>query len=406
MLSPFLFIYALVVIWGYTPNLDSDEGRYLNFAQNLLNGYYSNPYPDINLWNGPGYPLIIAFFLMLGANNFFIVFVNVFFHFGSVVFLYLSSRFIVGRKISLVVTLIWAAWFFTYKQMAEIMTESFVFFLMGLLIYLILSNTKWQTRKTLLTGLTIGYLILTKVIFFYVFLFVLVLGILYSVLYKKTFGSTLFRLTFSVFLVITPYLGYTYNLTGKLFYLSDAGGMSLYWMSSPYEGEFGDWNAVSLDSYCWDGNLQCNQEYFQKNHGEFMGKIKGLDPIARNEAFKSKAVDNIKNHPIAYLKNCYANFLRMFFNYPESYSFSRMSTILRIIPGAFLITFSLLAFFVLLKSLISLPCKIMLLFSIVCIYMAGSTVLSAYPRMLYVTLPAILLLIGYVFQHKIKTELL
>ena len=43
------------------------------------------------------------------------------------------------------------------------------------------------------------------------------------------------------FIVNVPYLGYTYHLTGKMFYWSSFGGNNLYWMSSPYPEEYGNY---------------------------------------------------------------------------------------------------------------------------------------------------------------------
>lgn len=43
-------------------------------------------------------------------------------------------------------------------------------------------------------------------------------------------------------LICSPYLVYTYALTGKIFYWGNSGGLSLYWMSSPHPQEFGDWH--------------------------------------------------------------------------------------------------------------------------------------------------------------------
>src|SRR5690349_1086566 len=39
-----------------------DEWRYLYYADNLLHGFYS-PHDRVFLWNGPGYPLLLAPFV-------------------------------------------------------------------------------------------------------------------------------------------------------------------------------------------------------------------------------------------------------------------------------------------------------------------------------------------------------
>ena len=65
LFSPFLLLYLIISIAFAQNALVGDEGRYLAFAHNLLNGFYSPPAPEINLWNGPGYPLLISIILML-----------------------------------------------------------------------------------------------------------------------------------------------------------------------------------------------------------------------------------------------------------------------------------------------------------------------------------------------------
>ena len=62
-LAPIIFIYILVVsvYIGSHPNLRTDENRYVAYAARLTEGYYSTP-GRLNLWNGPGYPLVLALF--------------------------------------------------------------------------------------------------------------------------------------------------------------------------------------------------------------------------------------------------------------------------------------------------------------------------------------------------------
>ena len=63
----FLPLLAFYIIFVCTTAFDlflGDEGRYVMFAENLAQGYYS-PEADINLWNWPGYPLILLPFVLL-----------------------------------------------------------------------------------------------------------------------------------------------------------------------------------------------------------------------------------------------------------------------------------------------------------------------------------------------------
>ena len=61
LFSPFLCFYIIYILI-FPPDFggNTDEMRYLQFAQNLIHGFYSPPVPDIDLTNGPGYPLLLS----------------------------------------------------------------------------------------------------------------------------------------------------------------------------------------------------------------------------------------------------------------------------------------------------------------------------------------------------------
>jgi hypothetical protein len=57
---PFLILYTILIIVFAKNEYRGDEVRYLNYAKNLIHGFYSPPYPHIDLGNGPGYSILIA----------------------------------------------------------------------------------------------------------------------------------------------------------------------------------------------------------------------------------------------------------------------------------------------------------------------------------------------------------
>lgn len=403
LLSPLLLVYIVIVFLFYDEAMVGDEGRYLWFADNLLKGFYSPPRPNISLWNGPGYPMFLSGFLWLDASNFQLVLLNACLHFGSVMLLFAILRRFFSQRISLLYTLIWAFWFFAYADMIRILSESFAIFQIALFAFLITSKDPSTGRK-LLAGFTLGLIILTKVIFFYVFLVLVLFYSIDGIIHWKKKKRAFLFMFLTAFVTLLPYLTYSYQLTGKLFYLSNAGGMSLYWMSSPQSNEYGDWNAVTLDTYCWESNIICNQAYFEKHHGAFMAEIEPLDPLARDDAFRSQAISNIKQYPTAFAKNVVANFLRMFFNYPESYNFPRNSTLARMIPGAFLMCISLISIFTCLFFIKHLPKKLLLIFLMCVIYLGGSSLLSSYPRMLHAILPILLIVVAQTFTSFLSVK--
>ena len=62
---PFLLLYTLIALIFPTNGTFGDESRYLMLANHLLNGFYSPPPPNIDLGNGPGYPIILIPFIAL-----------------------------------------------------------------------------------------------------------------------------------------------------------------------------------------------------------------------------------------------------------------------------------------------------------------------------------------------------
>src|SRR5579862_879669 len=103
--SPFFFNYAYYIIKNKWPSLYGDEIRYVDFAHNLIHGFYS-PFPEhINLWNGPGYPLILVPFIALKMPVIYITLLNALYQYMAVVLLYKAVRLVASDKIALLFSL-------------------------------------------------------------------------------------------------------------------------------------------------------------------------------------------------------------------------------------------------------------------------------------------------------------
>jgi hypothetical protein len=115
-------------------------------------------------------------------------------------------------------------------------------------------------------------------------------------------------------LICLPYLFYTFRVTGKPFYWGSYGGGVLYWMSTPYAGEYGDWKANRLDQLLATGN-----PVLIENHRELFEATARLDQVEWDAQLKRAALRNIRDNPFKYLRNGLANVGRLLFNYPYSY---------------------------------------------------------------------------------------
>lgn len=408
--SPFLILYLILVFLLHDDSFVGDEARYYQFAHNLINGFYSPKPPDINLWSGPGYPIFLIPFVYFSLPLLSITLFNALFQYLSIVLLHLSLTHYVSNKLATAISIFWGMYYISFQEMGGILTESFSLFLITLFLYLLIKAQKDKTLKfTLAGGIALGYLALTKIIFGYVIL-VMLIGTALTFIIQYMLQSEnkkilkLLGVLAIAFSINIPYLIYTYSLTGKYFYWGNSGGSSLYWMSTPYENEYGDWNHSTFTANCHDKSILCNADLVAKNHQKDMDYIQSLPKIEQDDAFKSIAYQNIKEHPFKYVKNIAANISRLFFAMPISYYPQRFLTIFRFPPTILLLTAMTLSLVFWLFNFSRTPTEINFLIFLNFVYLGGTSLLSAYPRMLYVVVPLILFWCAYILNRSIQIK--
>lgn len=402
---PFLIIFVAIVLKMNNDALLGDEGRYLTFARNLLNGFYSPPPPDINLWNGPGYPFILMPFVALRLPLISITLLNAVFYYLSIVLLFKALRYFVSYKKSLAFSVFWGLYYTAYIQLPEIYTESLMYFLISLLILCTLRAYHTAERKYIwFTGLVLGYIVLTKIIFGYVILLALAVA---CVLYLATprninYRKNLLVLTIA-FATYLPWLLHTYSLTHKHLYFGNSGGVLLYWMSTPYKEELGDWKEPDLtttykqNSAVPDNPNRLLKEHHQKSHNEIF-RYQGVE---RDEAYKKIALENIRSNPGKYFKNWLANLGRLLFDFPNSYVFQSPSQLFKLPTNSITVLLSLACVIPTLLNWCRIPFSIRFLLLLTLIYLAATSLLSAYSRFFNVIVPVLLLWIAYIIQQTV-----
>lgn len=404
LFAPFLGVYLIMiyVLNSATPIiLMGDEPRYLQYAQNLLNGYFS-PKGTVDLWSGPGYPLLLAPFLKIGFNTIGLRLINAFLQYASIVYLYKTLLLWVRPKKAFFFTIAWALYYIAFKEMLFVYTEPLTCLLITAIAFQ-LSKGINSTKSILLTGFLLGYLALVKIMFGYVIAFCFII-LLCVYLLKKQNIHLRFAFVFLIAIITTiPYLSYTHQLSGRYFYWGNSGGMSLYWMSTPISTEYGDWNDAQFRAYCdYDSTMPCNATYFAKGHQADYDQIYKLDGVARDDAFKQKAIQNIKSHPTKYAKNILANMGRLFFGLPNSYNIIRMQHFWRIIPNAFVFCITVLSFLLSFYNFKKLPTFFHIILLLLITYIGATLLVSAQQRQLYVVLPLILILFAWLSEQLIQ----
>ncbi len=394
-LFPLFLFYVVIIILLHSDTLQFDESGYVHFAGNLTHGFYADK-QDINLWWGPGYPIILMPFVAINSPVILMRLVNAVFLFCAVLYFYRTlCKYIDGNHL-----LLFSYLFGLYPPNIILsyclLTESFSLFLASGFVYYFtdtISKSAASMRRTIYCSSFLAMLALTKVIFGYVLVVALICLFAAYLLYRTyAYKRSLIIAAFAL-MMCSPYLIYTYSVSGKIFYWGNSGGMSLYWMSTPYAKEYGDWKAEEA----FDSNPS-----LWNHHHEFFDSLKGLNKVEADAKFKDKAIDNIAKKPSKFAINVLCNLGRIFFSYPFSYAEQIPTTYFYLFPNMFICVFLLIILVLLFTRKVTMPVELFMLLAFTFIYLAESSLLSAYSRMFNVTLPVIGLIIIYTIYHYVN----
>ncbi len=396
--SPFLALYILLVflIEPHRTILRGDESRYLDNAVSLLNGYYSPPFPNINLWSGPGYSIVLMPLMYLKLSIFYIKVLHALLQYFSLVFTYQSIRYYSSNQIATIFCLLLGFYYPSLEMIFSVYTETLAWFLISLLCLLTIKTIKIKGKgwgSMVLTAFVIAYLAMTKIIFGYVIVGMLLITLIFTCFQSYRTKAFKFSLIFFFALLFCiPWLSYTYHLTHKTFYWGNSGNMSLYTMSSPYANELGDWKTMNT--------LRENP-----NHHKFIDSLVKLYPIQQDEAFKQQAILNIKHHPAKYVQNWIANIGRLLFSYPNTGKSQSISTFYTLLPNMFVLVFILIAFVIHIGYPQKVPFELFVLLLFMLVYLFGSSLVSAYRRQFFITLPFWGIYFAYFFGNLVSVKI-
>ena len=146
-----------------------------------------------------------------------------------------------------------------------------------------------------------------------------------------------------------------------------------------------------------------------KNHKPFLNSLEGLNGIDKNYRLIEKAISNIKNNKIIFIKNWILNTSRLFIGYPYSLYFKPPNTPIRMVFNIILSSFLTISFifsiilFLMKFSATNDLMKFLFLFTIV--YLFGTSLLATQSqRFLIPITPLILLIIAYTFNKTLKIK--
>jgi hypothetical protein len=372
-LFPLLLIYVIILLVFGNNELFADEVRFLTYAKNIVNhGYIFNP-QDPQILNGWPYAILLVPFLAIGASFFIFRLLNVVMLFFAVVLLYETLLFYASKRNALILCYVFGLNFAVLYWLPLLYSEVFSLLLICSFLYVIhhfLKKDHFSIAYWVLSFFTLGILILTKLIFFYVCVTSLVIFGAYYLFVRRPEVLKISAVLAVALLFLVPYLFYTYSLTGKTFHLSNSSGEVMYWMSSRHEGEYGQWLSPASIS---EGQLVG----VHPDHIAFLKSLEGKKREEYDELYMQKALENIREKPQNYILNVLTNPFRLILDYPASYSLQGFG----MTPNVFFV-FGLLIMPLLLGvypawvNRFEIPLELILLTIMICIYFGGTLLLA------------------------------
>jgi hypothetical protein len=249
-----------------------------------------------------------------------------------------------------------------------------------------------RTGSRLATAAAAGALAalaLTRVAYGWV-LTVLAVGWLARWLIRRTSSSRRLVIVHALALALcVPWLAYTYSVTRRPFLWATSGSLSVYWMSSPYAVDRGDWHCAS-DVFT---------ERWLAPHRPFFAAHAHDAPITQERELERQARHNIVHHPWKYIENLAANASRILFNAPYSRRQLNLRSIAFLVPGALLVALLALSVARLARRRVRLPPEGAAFAAFAAAAFLIHLPISAYVRMLIPMVPPMLWLIVYVLAH-------
>ena len=405
---PFLFVYLAIVVVMSGHVHDGDAPRYFFYAQNLVDGYFTDR-DCVDIWNGPGYPILLMPIVFFGLPHIFATILNAVFQYLSVVFLYKCVRMVSNVKYAIVCAIFWACYYPVIYVMRVALSESVTNLLIVLLCFFALkafkeSGFRVSAKYLIAAGVTFGALTLTKVIFGYTFPILIAIGLLLFAILKSRRTEILKCLTISAlgFVVCIPWLAYTHSVTGKPFFWAASGGENLFWASLKPDAPYAVIPRCKNESFNWDRAVRDFEAPVHPDLQQIVQTANSLSQIDADAYLKKLAVENIKKNPVNYVQKIVMNVSEFLF---ASRSGKGWYVIAFIIPHAPIFTFAIFALPATLFNIRRINVSILFLLLIASIYCAGSVLLLPLQRQFMIVVPTLLIWFAYIYSRTVKVRL-
>ncbi|MGK0185354.1 MAG: hypothetical protein ACI9R3_001131 [Verrucomicrobiales bacterium] len=401
LLGVLSLLYTGICFISYSSVPSADEAWYHVTATQFANGSF------FDLSGGeivaPGYPLFLAGLVTIGIPLWGLKAVNVLLLTGGLWFFYKAARLFVSERVSLITVAVLGLHPLLLRWVSFLMTESLSFFCMTGFLFCfcsLLRRKNFSVWALLCATAFFALLCLTRSLFAYAAIVGILACVVLGCIHLRNENALPFWRAGSVLvlalLMCVPYLLGTFAQTGKAFYWSSYGGGLLYWISSPYEDERGDWHSIE--------DVRENPILVAR-HLEFLTATEALPLLKREAVYQSKAFENIRQNPAKLIRNWVDNTSRLLFGTPRSFKNERVKTHVYIWPHVCVMLLCALSVLVVARRWRDVPPAMPILALLALTYFGGSMVLPAMPRFLVPILPIVALWLAFVFSRLVHFRL-
>ena len=394
LLGVFL-LYSVLTDPGHAPS--GDEGPIIAATHRLLAGHYAvlgTMDGTRYLWHGPGLPAVLAPLVAIGVPLSGLRLTSPLLMFAAMLMCYRLLRLRLSRRAALIGTYALGLYAPAYYVLNTVSKDPLALLLS---ITTLDATARYlmygRPRHAAIAGVSFGLLAMTRLEYGWVIMGALAAGLAWWLFASvrrgpaATGARSARRWTLAcavALLVCTPWLVYTYSLTGHPFYWGNSGGISLYWMSSPSARQLGQWHASH--TVFADPALSSYRPFFHY--------LATLNPVQRDLKLEHIAVTQALGHPFKYALNLLANLGRMFVGFPFPFTLAIPLVISMILINGALFAGLARAWRSLRRARSALPRETIPFVLFAALGFTVHLLPSAEPRMLLPLLPVAIWLIG------------
>jgi 4-amino-4-deoxy-L-arabinose transferase-like glycosyltransferase len=405
-LLPLLPVYVLVwALLSPGPSPVGDEGPLLGAAKRITEGGYADT-GAMNgtkfLWHGPGLPTLLSPLLALRVPLTDMRLVGPLLLFAAIVAFYRLLRLRLSRRAALVAAYALGLYAPTYQTLPSLHKEPLALLLVIVAMDAGTRYARYGRRQHLaVAGLALGWLVMTRLEYGWVLTALAAATTIWWLRERRVHpgeaqGARRWALVaIAGFVACVPWLVYTYDLTGQLFYWGNSGGLSLYWMAQSGRGQLGQWHAVH--TVFRDPRLTSYRPFFRY--------LKTLHPLQADMALRHAAVKAALARPYEYLINVLANVGRIFFGLPFSFTLPVAALAGLIAFNGTLLAAVGAAVVRVIRARQSLPQEALPFLLFAAIAFAVHLMTSAEPRMLIPVVPALVWLVAHALSRTARSDI-